>query len=80
MNVQIVSTQTKPITTKSGQKMELRVVQGFGDDGAVFKTVLHREHPDIRPGRYELVPDVFVNYECELSARFNFRPAQAAKQ
>ena len=38
MNVQIVSTQTKPITTKSGQKMELRVVQGFGDDAVQFPT------------------------------------------
>ena len=79
MNVQIVSTQTKPITTKSGQKMELRVVQGFCDDGSVFKTVLHRDHSDIRPGRYELVSEVYVNFDCELAARFSFR-AQKAQQ
>lgn len=78
MHVQVVSTQIKPITTKAGQKMELRIVQGFDADGCVFRNVLHREHPEIRPGKYELVAETYVNYDCELSCRFNFHALKAS--
>lgn len=81
MRVQILSVKSKDITTKAGQQMTLRVVQGNTADGDVFKGVLHREHPDIRPGLYDVQAAWYVNYDAELATRINFAPANpAAKQ
>lgn len=74
MQVNILSVKSKDITTKTGQQMTLRVVQGSTADGDVFKGVLHREHPDIRPGLHELHAGWYVNFDAELASRINFVP------
>lgn len=81
MRVQILSVKSKDITTKAGQQMTLRVVQGNTADGDVFKGILHREHPDIRPGMYEVQAGWYVNFDAELASRINFTPINTpAKQ
>lgn len=78
MRVQVLSVKSKDITTKAGQQMTLRVIQGNTTDGDVFKGVLHREHPDIRPGLYDVQAAWYVNFDAELASRINFIPASQA--
>lgn len=72
MRVQVISVKSKDITTKTGQQMTLRLIQGSTAEGDVFKGVLHREHPDIRPGLYQVEAGWYVNYDAELASRINF--------
>lgn len=74
MRVQILSFEEKPITTKTGQQMVLRVIQGFTSSGSVFKDTLSKEHPPVKPGEYELVGMPYVNFECKLGYRSEYRP------
>lgn len=80
MRVQILSAKSKDITTKAGQQMTLRVVQGSTADGDVFKHVLHREHPDIRPGMFDVQPAFYVNFDAELATRVNFVPVASERR
>lgn len=69
MKVQITSVQTKDITTKAGQAMRLRIVQGLNELGEVFRFTLPKTHPDVTKGTAIVTTEPYIGFEADLGAR-----------
>ncbi len=79
MRVKVIGVEIKDITTKTGQAMKLRIVQGYTEAMQVFKFTLPRGHADISgPGDYRVVPEPYIDFEAGLSARCRLEALTAA--
>lgn len=69
MKVRITAVQIKDITTKAGQAMRLRIVQGLNEAGEVFKYTLPRQHVDVRVGDAIVRTEPYIGFDADLGAR-----------
>lgn len=74
MRVRVLSVQKKDITTKAGQSLQLRIVNGCTEDGQVFTFNLPKSHPEVPVGFADVKLEPWINYDTELAARVSLVP------
>lgn len=79
MRVKVLSVQVKDITTRAGQAMKLRIVQGVSASGEVFRFTLGQKAPDLAPGDYQVVAEPYIGFDCDLGGRVRFEALGGAK-